>query len=101
MRWFQKLRAGMGLRRSNCSHGAARRGSLPGRTPLPRCRSSCLRSWNQHCRKGAVRRRQRARPEDRASGIIELEIEGVSVRVGRGADAETVAVVIRALKAGT
>lgn len=54
---------------------------------------------------GAVRRRrgqrQRARPEDRASGIIEVEIEGVSVRVGRGADAETVAVVIRALKAGT
>ncbi len=52
---------------------------------------------------GAVRRRhrQRARPEDRASGIIEVEIEGVSVRVGRGADAKTVAVVIRALKAGT
>ncbi len=23
MRWFRKLRAGMGLRRSNCSHGAA------------------------------------------------------------------------------
>jgi transposase len=52
---------------------------------------------------GAARRRQRqrARPVDRASGIIEVEIEGVSVRVGRGADAKTVAVVIRALKAGT
>jgi transposase len=52
---------------------------------------------------GAVRRRQRqrTRPVDRASGIIEVEIEGVSVRVGRGADAKTVAVVIRALKAGT
>ena len=51
---------------------------------------------------GGVRRRprQRARPADRA-GIIEVEIEGVSVRVGRGADAKTVAVVIRALKAGT
>jgi transposase len=38
---------------------------------------------------------------DRASGIIEVEIEGVSVRVGRGADAETVTMVIRALKACT
>jgi len=34
-------------------------------------------------------------------GNIEVEIEGVSVRVGRGADAKTVLVVIRALKAGT
>jgi len=52
---------------------------------------------------GAARRRQRqrARPVDRGSGIIEVEIEGVSVRVGRGADVKTVAVVIRALKAGT
>jgi len=52
---------------------------------------------------GAARRRQRqrARPVDRAPGIIEVEIEGVSVRVGHGADAETVAVVIRALKACT
>jgi len=52
---------------------------------------------------GATRRRrsQRARPVDRSSGIIEVEIEGGSVRVGRGADAKTVAVVIRALKAGT
>ena len=52
---------------------------------------------------GAVRRRprQRARPVDPGSGIIELEIGGVSVRVGRGADVETVAVVIQALKAGT
>jgi transposase len=47
------------------------------------------------------RQRQRARPVDRASGIIEVEIEGVSVRVGRGADAETVTMVIRALKACT
>jgi hypothetical protein len=41
----------MGLRRSNCSHGAARRGSLPEWTPPPRRRSSCLRWWNRHCRK--------------------------------------------------
>jgi hypothetical protein len=38
---------------------------------------------------------------DLGSGIIEAEIGGVSVRVGRGADVETVAVVIRALKGGT
>lgn len=31
---------------------------------------------------------------------IELEIDGVTVRVGRGAEARTVAAVIRALKAG-
>ena len=36
-----------------------------------------------------------------SAGTIELEIDGVSVRVGRGADAKTVAAVIRILKAGT
>lgn len=52
---------------------------------------------------GVARRRQhkRTRPVDRPSGIIEVEIKGVSVRVGRGADVKTVEVVIRALKAGT
>jgi transposase len=51
---------------------------------------------------GAARRRhrQRARPEDRASGMIEVEIDGVIVRVGHGADAKTVTAVLRALKAG-
>jgi transposase len=33
--------------------------------------------------------------------MIEMEIDGVSVRVGRGADTRTVAAVIRATKAGT
>ena len=33
------------------------------------------------------------------TGVIELEIDGVAMRVGRGADAKTVAAVIRALKA--
>ena len=33
-----------------------------------------------------------------AAGIIEMEIGGVTVRVGRGAEAKTVAAVIRALK---
>lgn len=35
-----------------------------------------------------------------ASGIIEVEIDGVTIRIGGGADAKTVAAVIRALKAG-
>ena len=33
------------------------------------------------------------------SGMIEVEIDGVTVRVGRGADAKTIAAVLRALKA--
>ena len=49
----------------------------------------------------AVQRgRKRLRRVDRTSGIIEVEIEGVTVRVGRGAEAKTVAAVLRALKAG-
>jgi transposase len=47
------------------------------------------------------RLRKRTRPVDRSSGIIEVEIEGVSVRIGRGAEAKTVAAVLRALKAST
>ena len=38
-------------------------------------------------------RRRRAR-----EGLIELEIDGVAVRVGRGAEVKTVAAVIQALK---
>jgi transposase len=34
------------------------------------------------------------------SGTIEVEIDGVTVRVGRGADAKTLMTVLRALKAG-
>ncbi len=35
-----------------------------------------------------------------AGGGIEVEIDGVTVRIGRGAETRTVAAVIRALKAG-
>jgi transposase len=35
----------------------------------------------------------------RATAAIELEIDGVNIRVGRGADAKTVTAVLRALKA--
>ena len=50
----------------------------------------------------AVRRRgrNRTRHADRTFGVIEVEIDGVTVRVGRGAEAKTVAAVLRALKAG-
>ena len=49
-----------------------------------------------------VRRQERKRAHKlaRIAGIIEVEIDGVMVRVGRGAEARTVAAVIRALKAG-
>jgi transposase len=46
------------------------------------------------------RGRNRTRQIDRSSWIIEVEIDGVTVRVGRGAEAKTVAAVLRALKAG-
>ncbi|WP_454002347.1 IS66-like element accessory protein TnpA [Afipia felis] len=37
---------------------------------------------------------------DANAGTIEVEINGVTVRVGRGADAKTLMVVLRALKGG-
>jgi transposase len=46
------------------------------------------------------RQRQRTHLVDRSSGSIELEIGGVTVRIGYGADTETIAAVLRALKAG-
>jgi len=48
-------------------------------------------------------RRQRQAPQCKAepgAGMIEVEIDGVTVRVGRGADVKTVRAVLRALKAG-
>jgi transposase len=41
-------------------------------------------------------RRGPRRQPDRTCGIIEVEIDGVTVRVGRGAEAKTVAAVLRA-----
>jgi transposase len=46
-------------------------------------------------------KRRRTGKVHAVSGMIEMEIDGVSLRIGRGADAKTVAAVIRALKAGT
>lgn len=46
-------------------------------------------------------RSTRKRKAARDAGVIELEIDGVAMRVGRGADARTVAAVIRALKSAS
>jgi len=50
-------------------------------------------------RRACRQERKQARAIVRAAGAIELEIDGVTVRVGRGAEARTIAAVIRALKA--
>lgn len=52
-------------------------------------------------RAGRRRDCNRTRQADRIAGVIEIEIDGVTVRVGRGAAAKTAAAVLRALKAGT
>jgi transposase len=44
-------------------------------------------------------KRLRKQKVARDAGVIELEIDGIAMRVGRGADARTIAAVIRALKA--
>ena len=49
-------------------------------------------------RRESTMRRRQIEPD---AGMIEVEIDGVTVRVGRGADAKTVTAVLRALKAGT
>jgi transposase len=45
------------------------------------------------------RLRQRTPLVDPTSGSIEVELEGMTVRIGYGADTKTIAVVLRALKA--
>jgi len=44
------------------------------------------------------RQRKRTRQVDRTSGSIEVEIDGVTVRIVRGAEPKMVAAVLRALK---
>ena len=49
-----------------------------------------------------VRRQRKVLPckADPSAGTIEVEIDGVTIRVGRGADAKTLMTVLRALKVG-
>jgi transposase len=51
----------------------------------------------------SVRRQRKMsqRQVEPGAGMIEVEIDGVTVRVGRGADVQTVTAVLRALKGGT
>jgi transposase len=54
-----------------------------------------------NARLSAVPQRRPLRCKAEASaGTIEVEIDGVTVRVGRGADAKTLMAVLRALRAG-
>ncbi len=46
------------------------------------------------------RQRKRTGQASRSCGSIEVEIDGMTIRIGRGAEAKTVAAVLRALKAG-
>lgn len=46
------------------------------------------------------RGRKRSRRVEPICGIIEVEIDGMTVRIGRGAEAKTVAAVLGALKGG-
>jgi transposase len=46
------------------------------------------------------RQRRRTGQASQSSASIEVEIDGMTIRIGRGADAKTVAAVLRALKAG-
>jgi transposase len=47
-----------------------------------------------------IRRKMLRGQVEAGTGAIEVEIDGVTVRVGRGADAKTLMTVLRALKAG-
>ena len=99
--WFRKLRVDMGLRHSSCSVGAGRRDSLPRLAPMPKHAVRASGLGSAVARAGSSpRERKRTRRMDRRSAIIEVEIDGVTVRVGRGAEAKTVAAVLRGLKAG-
>jgi transposase len=50
---------------------------------------------------GKATKRDGRRRRHQTNGIIEVEIDGVTIRVGGSADARTVAAIIRALKAVT
>jgi len=72
-------------------------GLLRGRCPLPQQPVVVALPEPKAATKPA--RSTRKRKAGRDAGVIELEMDGVAMRVGRGADASTAAAVIRALKA--
>ena len=89
----------MDYRRCSCLAGDVNCEYL--RLDVPRLTgcSSCRQLWMR----GSSPVEQRRAPDSKAeasAGTIEVEIDGVTVRVGRGADAKTLMAVLRALKAG-
>ena len=89
----------MGYCGNSCSAGAAKHASLQ-RAPRRRRRLPAVVEASLPERPVRRRGRYRTRQVDRSCGIIEVEIDGITVRVSRGAEAKTVAAVLRALKAG-
>jgi len=90
-------RGGAGCRRSDCSGGDGKHVMGGGHQE----RGAALRAGS--CRDGSSHKSASAQA-DRAreiSGLIEVEISGVTVRIGRGADANTVTAVLRALQSST
>lgn len=57
-------------------------------------------TWHRLFRPSGVNRKMPRRQVEPGAGMIEVEIDGVTVRVGCGADAKTVTAVLRALKDG-
>ena len=47
-----------------------------------------------------VRRRKRTHDIDRTAGVVEVDIAGMTVRIGHGADPRTITAVLRALRGG-
>ena len=75
----------------------ARRRLVPHGAEVPRFVPAVLEPSSQPACQN--RRPKHPRKSGGTIGIVELEIDGVTVRVGRGAEAKTIAAVIRALKA--
>jgi transposase len=80
--------------RRQARQAAPRSGENEAPTFVPAVVQTALPS--QRARK---KQRQTAHLVDRTSGSIEIEIGGVTVRIGYGADTKTIAAVLRALKA--
>jgi transposase len=80
---------------------ARRRHVVPAPNTAPAFVPAVIGESSRRDRNNGGKQLVRRRRGSQVSGIIEVEIDGVTVRVGCGADAKTVAAVIRALKAGT
>ena len=91
---------GMDCRRSSCLAGGVN--CEKQRCGLKRKKYSlCRRWWMPWGRRPPLAggaKRCAASPS-RTSGIIEIEVDGITIRAGRGADAKMIASIVQALKA--